>query len=63
MVDQKFNNNRYFDENLLNRNDLPDNSPFLNIILAESNNYTRDAKQTREDFVECINPREVSAPW
>ena len=53
---QKFNSNHYLDETLLNRNDLPDNSAFvINITQARSNNYTRDAKQTREDFVEYFN--------
>ena len=66
MADRKFSNNRYFDETVLNRNDLPGNSDdigFINITQAGSDNYTRDAKQTREDFVEHFNSTEGSVPW
>ena len=62
MADRKFSNNRYFDKTFLNRNDLPGNSAFTNITQAGSNNYTRYAKQTREDFVEYFNSPEGSAP-
>ena len=38
--DRKFSNNRYFDENLLNRDDLQDNNAFINYTQAGSNIYT-----------------------
>ena len=60
---RKFSNNRYFGETLFNRNDWPDNSSFINIMQARSNNYTRYAKQTQEDFVEYFNSPERSVPW
>ena len=72
IADRKFSNNSYFDEILLNRNGLPDisafinirqvesNSAFINIRQVESNNYTRDAKQAREDFVKYFNSPEGS---
>ena len=63
MADRKFSNIRYFDEILLNRNDLPDTSAFINITQAGTDNYTRDANQTREDLVEYFYSPERSAPW
>ena len=63
MADLKFSNNRYFDEARLSKNYLPDNSAFISITQAGSNNYTRDAKQTWEDFVEYFNSHEGSVPW
>ena len=48
MADRKFSHNRYFDETLLNRNDLPDNSAFINITQAGSNKlYRRYQANTR----------------
>ena len=59
MADRKFSNNRYFGETLLNKNDLPNNSAFINITQARSNSYTRDAKEKREDLWNTlIHPRD-----
>ena len=63
MADWKFSNIRYLDEIFLNRNDLPDNSAFINITQAGTDNYTRDANQARQDFVEYFYSPERSVPW
>ena len=63
IADRKFSNNSYFDEILLNRNGLPDNSAFINIRQVESNNYNRDAKQAPEDFLKYFNSPEGSVSW
>ena len=63
MADRKSSNNRYYDEAFLNRNDLPDISAFINITQAGLNNYTRNLKQTQEDFVEYFNAPKGSVPW
>ena len=63
MADLKFSNNSYFDKTILNRNYLPNISVLINITKGGWNNYTRDAEQIQEDFVEYINSLKGSVPW
>ena len=63
MADLKFSNNSYFDKTILNRNYLPNISVLINITKGGWNNYTRDAEQIQEDFVEYINSLKGSVLW